>query len=390
MGSSCETSVHALRRAGGSTRNPWDLSRVPGGSSGGSAATVAASCVPLALGSDTGGSVRQPAALCGVVGLRPTWGRVSRRGLVAFASSLDQVGPIAGTVEDAALALAAIAGPDPGDATCAERGVDDLRGAIDGPDDEHGGIEGWRIGTVREIDRAEGDSAEHGTSDAAREAFGGALEILAAAGAEIVEVPVPSIGSSLAAYTILAAAEASSNLARFDGVRFGRRAARAPGQSAWEAVEASRSAGFGAEVTRRILLGTFALSAGYAERYYGRAQALRAVLTAELAAAFEVVDLLATPTAPAGAFRLGERLGDPVAMLRSDAFTTPAALAGLPAISLPCGLDRSGLPLGLQLMAPPFADGRLLRAARAAERALGFERPLLPRRSERAAAGGVA
>jgi len=383
MGSSCETSMASRRRP---TRNPWDLSRVPGGSSGGSAATVASSAVPLALGSDTGGSVRQPAALCGVVGLRPTWGRVSRRGLVAFASSLDQVGPIARTVEDVALALAAIAGPDPGDATCAERGIDDLRAALERHDRLNrleGGIEGWRIGTLGALGRGSrvpGEAAAFGeTSPAMRAAFDAALELLAAAGAEIVEVSVPSIGSSLAAYAILAAAEASSNLARFDGVRFGRRAPREAGQSAAEAIEASRSAGFGDEVTRRILLGTFALSAGYAERFYGRAQELRTALRGELEAAFGRVDLLATPTAPTGAFRLGERLGDPVAMARSDVFTAPAALAGVPAISLPCGLDPDGLPLGLQLMAPAFAEGRLLRAARAAERLFAFERPLLPR-----------
>ena len=376
MGSSCETSVGSRRRA---TRNPWDLSRVPGGSSGGSAVTVAASCVPLALGSDTGGSVRQPAALCGVVGLRPTWGRVSRRGLVAFASSMDQIGPIARTVEDAGLALTVLAGRDPGDATCAERGVDDVRAALDRLDD---GIDGWRLGTIRELDLDEVAAAER-PSPATRAAFDTALEALAAAGAEIVEVSVPSIGSSLAAYALVAAAEASANLARFDGVRFGRRAAgeagrRPPGQTAAGAIEASRGAGFGDEVTRRILLGTFALSAGYAERYYGRAQALRSRLAGELEAAFEHADVLVSPTAPGGAFRLGERLGDPVAMARSDVFTTPASLAGLPAISVPCGLDAAGLPLGFQLMAPAFAEGRLLRAARAVERAVCFDRPLLP------------
>jgi len=361
MGSSCETSIH------GATHNPWDPARVPGGSSGGSAAAVAAASVPLALGSDTGGSVRQPAALCGVVGLRPTWGRVSRWGLVAFASSLDQVGPLARTVADAGLALAVMAGPDPRDATCADRPVDDLAEGLEHLEE---GIDGWRIGIVRELDH-------HGALDlpeTTRAAFRAGLERLEAAGAEVVEVSVPAVGSALAAYAVLAAAEASSNLARFDGVRFGR---REPAGDADAVITASRSAGFGAEVQRRILLGTFALAAGYAEHYYGRADRVRKRLAAELAAAFETVDVLAAPTAPAGAFALGARLGDPVAMARSDVFTVPAALAGLPAISVPCGLDPAGLPLGLQLIAPAWAEGRLLRAARTAERGVSLGRPPL-------------
>ena len=351
MGSSTETSAF------GPTTNPWDPERVPGGSSGGSAAAVAAGAVPLALGSDTGGSVRQPAALCGVVGLKPTWGRVSRRGLVAFASSLDQVGPLARTVEDAALAFSAIAGPDPGDATCANVPVED---PVPGLED---GVEGVRIGTVRELGADGGVELPEGV----RTAFGAALAALGDAGAEVSGVSVPAIAAALPAYYVLATAEASSNLARFDGVRYGRRAPTEASEGARAVIEASRSAGFGAEVTRRILLGTFVLSAGYADRYYGRARAVRAALRAQLEDAFRGVDLLATPTTPDTAFPLGSRLRDPVAMARSDRFTTPASLAGLPALSVPCGVGDDGLPLGLQLVAPAFGEALLLRAARVVE-----------------------
>lgn len=367
MGSSCEHS------AAGPTRNPWNPDRVPGGSSGGSTAAVASWGVPLALGSDTGGSVRQPAALCGVVGLRPTRGRVSRWGLVAFASSLDQVGPVARTVRDVALGFRAIAGADPRDATCSERPVDDpLAGLEDG-------LDGLRVGVPRELDGSD-------LACEPRKDFRSALDRLAGAGAELIDVSAPALGSALSAYAVLAAAEASSNLARFDGVRFGRRSGggepegtgsvRPSGASGL--VEASRSEGFGREARRRILLGTFALSAGYAERYYRRACAVRDALTRQVTALFERVDLLATPTAPEGAFPLGSRLDDPVAMVRSDRFTVPPSLCGLPAVSVPSGFDGDGLPLGLQLVGPAFGEARLLRAAHAFERATGWPRRTVP------------
>jgi aspartyl-tRNA(Asn)/glutamyl-tRNA(Gln) amidotransferase subunit A len=375
MGSSCETST------AGPTRNPWSPDRVPGGSSGGSAAAVASSGVPLALGSDTGGSVRQPAALCGVVGLRPTQGRVSRWGLVAFSSSMDQVGPIARTVRDAALCLEAIAGPDPRDATCSDRPVGALSADLDA------GLDGFRIGVLRELG---GDPDGAGLSAAAREDFRSALERLADAGADVVEVSGPDVGgaldSALAAYAVLAAAEASSNLARLDGVRYGRRAsipATGPGgEDAAAVVEASRSEGFGAEVRRRILLGTFALSAGHADRYHGRARAVRAVLSRRLSEILGRVDVIAAPTAAGGAFPVGSRIGDPVAMVRSDRFTVPASLCGLPAISVPSGLDDQGLPLGLQLIGPAFGESRLLRAARTFERVTRFPRRTVPAEEE--------
>jgi len=366
MGSSTETSVF------GATRNPWDPRRVPGGSSGGPAAAVASFGVPLALGSDTGGSVRQPAAFCGVVGLRPTWGRVSRRGLVAFASSLDQVGPLARSVRDVALCLQVIAGADPGDATSADRPVERFAEEVDRL---RPNARGLRVGTLAEL-------AGEELSSAARRDFRSALDRLATAGAEVVEVSVPAVRSALAAYAVLAAAEASSNLARFDGVRYGRRrgGAEAPGgpRSASDVIESSRSDGFGKEVTRRILLGTFALSAGYAESYYGRAQAVRSALGHQLAAAFERVDVIATPTAAGGAFPLGSRVDDPVTMYRSDLFTTPASLAGLPAVSVPSGLDDDGLPLGLQLIGPAFGEVALLRVARLFEGLTSFDRRPVP------------
>lgn len=366
MGSSTETSIF------GATKNPWNPSRVPGGSSGGPAAAVASCGVPLALGSDTGGSVRQPAAFCGVVGLRPTWGRVSRRGLVAFASSLDQVGPLARSVRDVALCLGVVAGADPGDATTSDRPVPPFAEEVDRFLPDAGGL---RIGTLPELAELS-EQAGDKLSSAADLDFRRALDRLAGAGAEIVELSAPAVRSSLPAYTVLAAAEASSNLARFDGVRYGRRAGGDGGADA--VIEASRSEGFGAEVTRRVLLGTFALSAGYAERYYGRAQAVRSALARQLASLFERVDLIATPTAAGGAFPLGSRLHDPVTMYRSDLFTTPASLAGLPAVSVPSGVDDDGLPLGLQLVGAPFGEVPLLRAAALFERLTGLERTPVP------------
>ncbi len=351
MGSSCENSAF------GPTRNPWHLGRVPGGSSGGSAAAVAAGCVPLALGSDTGGSIRQPAAFCGVVGLKPSYGRVSRWGLVAFASSLDQIGPVARGTRDVALALEIVAGPDPRDSTSDPRAAPRLLETIEE------GIAGWRIGVLAEV------GAERLEPDVAA-TWQGALGHLESLGAELVEISVPSITAAIEVYYVIANCEASANLARFDGVRFGHRSLSA--RSLAEVYLDSRSEAFGAEVKRRIMLGTFALSSGYYDAYYGRARAVLERMRGELAGAFESVDLIATPTSPTGAFALGEKLSDPLAMYLSDVFTTPANLAGLPAIAVPAGLDRDGLPLSLQLLARPFDEVSLLRAARAFEREAGW------------------
>jgi len=352
MGSSCENSALAV------TRNPWDQARAPGGSSGGSAAAVAAGEVPLALGSDTGGSIRQPAAFCGVVGVKPTWGRVSRYGLVAFASSLDQIGPITRNVRDAALALGVIAGHDPRDSTSSPEPVDDYLESIEG------GIAGLRVGTIREVRTSDlEEDAERG--------FQHALEALARCGAEIVEVSVPLVEAAVATYYVLANSEASANLARFDGSRYGHRSASS--RSLREMYTASRSEGFGPEVKRRIILGTFALSSGYHDAYYGRAARIARALRQQFADAFDAAELLVTPTCPGGAFALGERVDDPLAMYLSDVFTTPTSLAGIPGVSVPCGLDSRGLPLGLQILARPFADATALRAARALEREIGFE-----------------
>ncbi len=350
MGSSCENSAFQT------TRNPWDLSRVPGGSSGGSAAAVAAGVVPFALGSDTGGSIRQPAAFCGVVGVKPSYGRVSRYGLVAFGSSVDQIGPICRDVRSAALALEVMAGVDPRDATSAACDVPAMLAEIEG------GLAGVRIGTLREVPAA-------GLEPAMATAWEAALARLERLGAELVEVSVPNVPAAIAIYYVLANSEASANLARFDGVRFGL---RVPDGGLEETYAATRTAGFGPEVKRRILLGTFALSAGYYDAYYGRARGVLLALERQFRRAFETVDLIATPTAPGAAFALGEKSGDPLAMYLSDIFTTPASLAGLPALALPCGSDARGLPLSLQLMAAPFAEAMLLRSARAFERDLAW------------------
>jgi aspartyl-tRNA(Asn)/glutamyl-tRNA(Gln) amidotransferase subunit A len=360
MGSSCESSIY------GPTRNPWDLARVPGGSSGGSAAAVAARQVPLAFGSDTGGSIRQPAALCGVVGLKPTYGRVSRSGLVAFASSLDQIGPLAGSVDDAALALSVIAGGDPRDATSSAEPVAEYRG-------EPSGVKGLRAGLPREleVDRLASD---------VRADWERALARLEELGVALVEVDVPSLRAANAVYYVLANSEASANLARFDGARYGRRSPEA--RTLDELYHKSRCEGFGAEVKRRILLGTFALSSGYYEAYYGRAAAVARALGHELAAALRQADFLLSPTSPTPAFALGER-SDPLAMYLSDVYTVPANLVGLPAVAVPSGLSAEGLPLSLQLLGRPFDEALLLRVAGAFEAVTGFRRPLLPvRRAE--------
>jgi aspartyl-tRNA(Asn)/glutamyl-tRNA(Gln) amidotransferase subunit A len=345
MGSSCENSAFQT------TRNPWDLSTVPGGSSGGPAAAVAAGSVPLSFGSDTGGSVRQPAALCGVVGVKPTWSRVSRYGLVAFASSTDQIGPLARTVRDGALALSVIAGPDPDDATCSERPAENYLNRIED------GIAGLKIGVLREIDFGALDGAS------ARD-WQRSLDHLRAAGAEVAEVSVPSLNASIAVYYVIAMSEASANLARFDGVRYGRRAAA---DSLADLYVESRSQGFGPEVKRRIMLGTFALSSGYYEAYYGRARAVLERMRHEFDAAFSRVDLIVSPTAPGAAFGIGEKMDDPLAMYLNDIFTTPASLTGLPAVAVPTGADDRGLPLSLQVMGRPFDEATVFRAARALE-----------------------
>ncbi|HYX23846.1 MAG TPA: Asp-tRNA(Asn)/Glu-tRNA(Gln) amidotransferase subunit GatA [Thermoanaerobaculia bacterium] len=354
MGSSCENSAYQR------TRNPWDLGAVPGGSSGGPAAAVAAGSVPLAFGSDTGGSIRQPAALCGLVGVKPTYGRVSRYGLVAFASSTDQIGPIARNVRDAALALQVIAGADPHDATCSTEPVGDYLAAIDDWDE---GIAGLKVGVIREI----GDAA---LSGAAARNWRQSLDRLAGLGAELVEVSLPSLDAAVAIYYVVATSEASANLARFDGVRYGRRAEEA--DNLIDLYFDSRSEGFGPEVKRRIMLGTFALSSGYYEAYYGRARGVLERMRRELAAAFERADVVVTPTTPTAAFRLGEKVDDPLAMYLSDVFTTPASLVGLPTVAVPSGTDDEGLPLSLQVMGRPFGEATVFRASRAFEREVGW------------------
>jgi aspartyl-tRNA(Asn)/glutamyl-tRNA(Gln) amidotransferase subunit A len=358
MGSSNENSAFKP------CHNPWDPSRTPGGSSGGSAASVAARLVFGALGTDTGGSIRLPAAFCGVVGVKPTYGRVPRWGVVAFASSLDQVGPLARTVEDAALLLGAIAGHDPRDMTSSTRPVDDYLGALEG------GAAGLRLGVPREW--LEG-GLEPGTEKAVREA----LATYERLGARLVPVSLPHSRYGIAAYYLIAPAEASSNLARYDGVRFGLsvRAAGGGGAKALglrEMYEETRSRGFGAEVKRRIMLGTYALSAGYYDAHYLRAQKVRTLVRRDFDEAFRSCDLVAGPVAPGVAFRLGEKAADPLAMYLADVFTITANLAALPGLSVPCGRDpATGLPVGLQLIGRPFDEATLLRAARALERERG-------------------
>jgi aspartyl-tRNA(Asn)/glutamyl-tRNA(Gln) amidotransferase subunit A len=355
MGSSTEHSAF------GPARNPWDTTRVPGGSSGGSAVAVAARMVPAALGSETGGSVRQPAALCGVVGLKPTYGRVSRNGLVAFGSSVDQIGIVTKTVRECSEILGMIAGHDPLDSTSSTNPVDDYTADLDA------GVRGLRFGVVREaVARLEGE---------VRANFEDALRVLRAGGAVVDEVNVPSIGYAIAIYYIVANAEASANLSRFDGVRYGRRSERA--KTLREVYFESRGEGFGDEVKRRIMLGTFALSSGYYDAYYGRAQAVRAKLRSDFDAAFERFDYLLTPTTPEPAFPIGAKTDDPLSMYLSDIFTAPANLVGIPAIAVPSGLSRERLPLSLQIMSPRFAERALFRAAGFFEHETGYwrERP---------------
>lgn len=352
MGSSTENSSF------GPTRNPWgDLSYVPGGSSGGSAAAVAADACIAALGSDTGGSVRQPAALTGVVGLKPTYGRVSRYGLVAFASSLDQIGPLTKDVRDAALLLQAIAGHDPYDSTSAALPVPDYTQGLGQ------GVHGLRLGVPREYFVA-------GMDGEVESAVRASIETLRGLGAEVIEVSLPHTPYAVATYYILANAEASSNLARYDGVRYGLRAAQP--DNLLDMYLRTRAAGFGAEVKRRIMLGTYALSAGYYDAYYRKAQQLRTLFRQDFQQAFTRCQALLTPVSPVPAFRLGERLADPLQMYLADVFTIPVSLAGLPAISIPCGFTQHGLPIGLQIIAQPFREETIFQVAAAFEAATGF------------------
>lgn len=352
MGSSTENSYF------GPTRNPWDLERVPGGSSGGSAAAVAAGEAPWALGSDTGGSIRQPAALCGIVGLKPTYGLVSRYGLVAFASSLDQVGPMARSVSDCAALLGLIAGHDPCDSTSIEGNVPDYMAALDGK------VSGLRAGIVKEL-------SSEGIEPGVMERFEATVDILEGLGVTCEEVSLPSFEYGLSAYYLIAPAEASSNLARFDGVRYGYRT-DSESEDIWDMYDLTRAQGFGGEVKRRIMLGTYALSAGYYDAYYAQAQKIRTLIVADYGRAWDSFDVLVSPTSPSTAFKLGEKMDDPLTMYLSDICTIPVNLAGIPALSLPCGLSE-GLPVGFQLMGPPLSEARILNVAYALEGELGFQ-----------------
>ena len=357
MGSSTENSGY------GTSYNPWDITRVPGGSSGGSAASVAIGSSLGALGSDTGGSIRQPASLCGVVGMKPTYGTVSRYGLIAFASSLDQIGPLTKTVEDSALLLSAIWGHDPLDATSFPGDLPDPAGALDE------GVDGLRVGVVRELS---GDGYEPEVEGQ----VASMIEQLASSGASVVEVSLPTFEIALSAYYLIAPAEASANLARFDGIRYGL---RVDGDTTEVLMARSRAEGFGSEVTRRILLGTYALSAGYYDAFYGQAQKVRAAIQEDFARAYEEVDVLVSPTSPTVAFPAGARTADPLAMYLSDICTIPANLSGHPAISIPIGCDGQGLPIGFQVMAPALGEDVLFRVAAEVERLASFDAfPVIP------------
>ena len=358
MGSSNENSAY------GPVLNPWDRSRVPGGSSGGSAAAVAGRLAPWAIGTDTGGSIRQPASLCGIVGLKPTYGAISRYGMVAFASSLDQAGPLTRDVTDAALALRAMEGRDRRDSTSVG-----IEGGVERPSRED--LAGLRVGVARDFSHhAEG--VEGGVAAV----FERNLKLIEEAGAAIEEIALPHAEHGISAYYVIAPAEASANLARYDGVRYGLRVNGSTDLTTM--YERTRARGFGAEVKRRVMLGTYALSSGYYEAYYGRAQRVRTKISEDFRSAFQSVDLIATPTSPSVAFAIGERSADPLAMYLSDYFTVPMSLAGIPAISIPAGLAEppgggAELPVGLQLAAPAFAESRLLDAAYALERRIAFK-----------------
>jgi aspartyl-tRNA(Asn)/glutamyl-tRNA(Gln) amidotransferase subunit A len=347
MGSSTENSAF------GPTKNPHDTSRVPGGSSGGSAAAVAAGFAPIALGSDTGGSIRQPAALCGVVGVKPTYGAVSRYGLVAFASSLDQIGPFTATVADAALTLEVMGGHDPRDSTSIPHPAPSLTSELGR------GVEGLRVGIVQELS-GEGIDAD------VLERLHGAAAALEAAGAAVGEASVPAAVYGLSAYYLIAPAEASSNLARYDGIRYGL---RVDGPTTGDLYDRTRTAGFGAEVKRRIMLGTYALSAGYCDAYYGKALKVRTLILRDFAAAYEQLDLLLSPTSPCEAFPLGDKTADPLTMYLNDVCTIPSNLSGQPAMSVPFGVGDEGLPVGIQILAPTLGEPTMFRAAAVLEAA---------------------
>ncbi len=351
MGSSTENSAY------GPTRNPWDADRVPGGSSGGSAVTVAARSAFGSFGSDTGGSIRQPASLCGVVGMKPTYGLVSRYGLIAFASSLDQIGPFARTVEDAVTLLQTVAGHDPLDATSWNGEYPEF-GA-----DLTAGVKGMRVGVLKDLS---GEGFEQAVSEAVNRTIG----LLSDQGAEIVEISIPVVEVALSAYYLIAPAEASANLARFDGIRYGL---RVPGATTEEMMAKTRAEGFGPEVTRRILLGTYALSAGYYDAFYGQAHKLRGLLQQEFNKAYEKVDVLVSPTSPTTAFKIGSKSQDPLAMYLCDVRTIPANLTGQPAVSVPIGLDALGLPVGFQVMAPALGERQMFRVAAEVERLVEFQ-----------------
>ena len=353
MGSSTENS------ALGPSKNPWDVTRTPGGSSGGSAAAVASRMVPLALGSDTGGSIRQPAGLCGITGFKPTYGRVSRYGLLAFASSLDQIGPLALTAADAAACFAVIGGFDPHDSTSSPEPMPDLSAALNGD------VKGLRVGVPRAFLGA-------GVDQPILEAFESALRVLTARGATIVDIELPHASYGIPVYYLICTAEASSNLARYDGVRYGYRTKLAKDDTLQDMYERTRDEGFGPEVKRRIMLGTYVLSAGYYDAYYLKAQQVRTLLRQDYDRAFERVDVVATPTSPTPAFRLGEKTSDPVQMYLNDVFTVSANLTGLPSISVPCGFSPERLPIGIQLTGRAFDEATLLRAADAYQRDTTF------------------
>ncbi|TDD03881.1 Asp-tRNA(Asn)/Glu-tRNA(Gln) amidotransferase subunit GatA [Saccharopolyspora terrae] len=367
MGSSTENSAY------GPTRNPWDTDRIPGGSGGGSSAALAAFEAPLAIGTDTGGSIRQPGAVTGTVGVKPTYGGVSRYGLVAFSSSLDQPGPCARTVLDAALLHEVIAGHDPMDSTSIDQPVPQVVEAA--KQGANGDLTGVKVGVVREFS---GDGYQPGV----QRAFDAAVAQLSKLGAEVVEISCPHFDYALGAYYLIAPSECSSNLARFDSMRYGLRVGDDGENSAEQVMSMTREAGFGPEVKRRIMLGTYALSSGYYDAYYGQAQKVRTLITRDFTAAFEQVDVLVSPTTPTTAFKIGERVDDPMAMYLADLCTIPSNLAGNAAMSLPCGLsDEDGLPVGLQIMAPAMADDRLYRVGAAYEAARDAEQggPLINR-----------
>jgi len=351
MGSSTENSAY------GPSRNPWDPDRVPGGSSGGSAVAVAAGSAMVAFGSDTGGSIRQPAALCGIVGMKPTYGLVSRYGLIAFASSLDQIGPLTRSVEDAVAALEVVGGYDPADSTSYPGPVPEYRSGLEA------GVSGLRVGVVTELNGA-------GIEPAVQAAVNRTIEQLEQAGAAIIPLSLPSVEYALSAYYLIAPAECSANLARFDGVRYGL---RRMGENVEEMMSNTRAEGFGPEVIRRILLGTYALSAGYYDAFYGQAQRVRTLILADFSAAYEQADVLVSPTSPTTAFPIGARTEDPLSMYMSDVCTIPSNMSGDPAISVPVGVDDAGLPIGFQVMAPALGEPVMFRVAAEVERQAGFD-----------------